>query len=272
MSEAAEDASPSPPVAQPFTFSGVAAFASNGPGRLLLVELLTALVISGSIVIFLQRAYAPVILQAIGQMPETAKIARGRLTGVTNTVIAETKLLAIAITPEPAGVIGQSADVQIQFRPANFRVGTVFRPDWGWEFDYGADANLDLSRSYLEPWWGAWRPVWLAAIGVLVIACLFLIWAMVAVIYTLPAKIIAWFADRQLTWGGAWRLGSAAMLSGALLVAFSIFLYGAQWIDLVGLAFFYVTHLLVGWVYLFGGALVCPRIDHTPPTHNPFVS
>jgi hypothetical protein len=272
MSETAEGATASPPACQPFTFGGQATFAQGRPGRLMLAELIVAILVAVCVVAFLQHAYAPVILQTIGEMPETAKIADGRLIGIDTAIIAETKLLAIAVTPAPSDTIGQSSDVQVQFRPSNVRIGSVYRPDWGWEFDYGPGPVVDLSRSSLDPWWGAWRPVLLAAAGVLVLMALFFVWAALALVYTLPAKLLAWFGDRDLTWDAAWRLGSAAMLPGALLVGLAVLLYGWQEIDLVGLAFFYVAHLISGWVYLIGGTLACPRLHEVAPKQNPFVS
>jgi len=272
MSEAAEGAAPPRPAWQPFTFGGLAAFAQARLGRLVLAELVAAILVGGSVVHFLHAAYSPVILQAIQKMPETAKIVRGHLTGIDTTVIAETKLFAIAVTTEASDQIGQSADVQIQFRSSDFRVGAVFRPDWGWEFEYGSAVTLDLSRSNLEPWWGAWHPVLLAAAGLSVLALLFGIWAVLALIYTVPAKFVAWCADRRLSWGGAWRLSSAALLPGALLMGAAIFLYGWQVVDLVGVALFFVAHLLVAWVYIVGGAWACPRLYPNVLKQNPFVA
>ena len=269
MSEAAEGATPSRAAWQPFTFGGVAAFARARLGRLLLAELTAALLVSGCVVHFLHRAWSPAILQAIQQMPESAKIADGRLTGIDETLVSETKFFAIAVTPGSSGQIGQSADVQIQFRPSDFRVGSVFRPDWGWEFDYEPGV-LNLSRSTLEPWWGAWHPILLTVAGLAVLTLLFCIWAVLALIYTVPAKFVAWFADRQLTWVGAWRLSSAAMLPGAFLVGAAILLYGWQAMDLIGLASFFLAHMLMGWVYVAGGAWACPRLFHDVLKQNPF--
>ena len=184
MSDPADGATPSLADWQPFTFGGVAAFARAGLGRLLLAEFVCALLLGGSTVWFLHRAYSPVIAEAIQKMPETANIAAGRLEGFSETLIAESKFLAIAFTPEDSGPIGQSADFQVQFRQTDFRVGSVFRPDWGCEFDYGPGATLSLSRSILEPWWGAWHPILLAAAGLATIALLFGIWAGLALIYT----------------------------------------------------------------------------------------
>ena len=271
MSLAAEGAAPSRAAWQPFTFGGLAAFARAGLGRLLLAELLCAVLVSGSAVWFLRHACSPAIFQAIQQMPESARITDGRLAGFDATLVAETKFLAIAVTPETSDQIGQSADIQIQFRPTNVRIGSVFRPDWGWEFQYGKKTALNLSRSTLEPWWGAWHPVLLAATGLAIVALLLGSWAVLALIYTFPAKFIAWFGDRQLSWVGAWRLGSAALLPGALLMGVAILLYDWQVVDLIGLAFFFVAHMLIGWVYLAGGAWACHRQYPNVLKQNPFV-
>ena len=77
---------------------------------------------------------------------------------------------------------------------------------------------------------------------------------MLALIYTVPAKFIAWFADRELSWGGAWRMSSAALLPGAIAHGCGHFLYGWQAVDLIGLAFF-SWRTCSGWVYLAGGVL-----------------
>lgn len=270
MSETADGATPSQSAWQPFTFGGVAAFARSGPARLFVAQLAAAILAGCSAVYFLHRDWSPVVIQAIQGMPETARIVDGRLLGMHEAVIAETKFFAIAVTPDASDQIGQSADVQVQFRPSNFRVGSVFRPDWGWEADYGREFSLMLSRAALEPWWGAWQPVILACIGVSVLLLLFGIWALLASIYTLPAKLITWFTDRDLSWRGAWRLGSAALLPGALLMALAIMLYAWQALDLIELGSLCVAHLLMGWVYVVGAAWVCPRSVIVPATPNPF--
>jgi hypothetical protein len=272
MSDGADGAVTSPPAWQPFTFGGVAAFARARVGRLLLAEAVAALLLGAICVGFLQHAFVPVIFQAIEEMPEGAKIAGGRLSGVNTTIISATRHLGLAVTPEPRADIGQSSDIQFQFRPSNFRVGSVFRPDWGWEFGYDPAITLDLSRANLEPWWGAWRPVCLAVAGVSVVVGLLIIWAALALIYTVPVKLLAWFADRDLTWNGAWQLSAAGLLPGACLLGLAIFLYGTQSIDVIALGFFYMTHFVSGWIYAVGGTLACPRLERLVPPPNPFGS
>jgi hypothetical protein len=272
MSKTAEGATPSRPAWQPFSFGGLAAFAKARLGRLLIVEFLCAVFVASSVVWFLSHTYWPVILHAIQQMPATARIADGHLSGCDETVIAERKQLAIAISPDNTGQIGQSADIQIQFRKTDFRIGTVFEPDWGLAFDYAPYTALDLSRSALEPWWGAWNPVFLTVVGVGVAALLFVTWAVVALFCTWPAKFLAWFADRSLSWIDAWRLSCAALLPGAFLVGTAIILYGLQAIDLIGLGFFWGIHLLASGIYLAGGVWACPRLSPSQLKQNPFTT
>ena len=161
----------------------MAAFAGSRLGRLLAVELAAAILAASSVVWFCHRACCPVILQAIQQMPETARIARGTLQGVPDTLIAESRFLAIAVTPGDGGEIGQDADLQIQLRQTDLCAGSVFWPDWGWDFDYGRGMALNLSRSNLEPWWGAWQPVLLAGAGAATVLFLLLLWAVLAWLY-----------------------------------------------------------------------------------------
>ena len=272
MSEDAVEADVPPSAWQPFTFGGVAAFAGARLRRLLAVELAAAVLFGASAVWFLHRAYCPVILQAIQMMPETARVADGSLQGVPDTLIAESRFLAIAATPQAGSEIGQDGDLLIQFRQNDFCAGSVFWPDWGLVFEYGQGASFSLARSNLEPWWGAWQPVLLAGAGAATVLFLLVLWAVLAAFYMFPAKFIAWFADRYLTWGGAWRLASAALLPGAVLMIGTVFLYGSSVMDLVGLSFSVAVHFIMGWVYLVGASCKVTRLFPDHSNRNPFTA
>jgi hypothetical protein len=260
-----------PPAAwQPLTFGGVAAFAQARVGRLLAAEFVVAIMIAVCIMWFLHRNYCPIILQAIQKMPETARVAQGKLQGVPDTVIAESKFLAIAAMPQSGSQIGQDADLQIELRQNDLCTGSIFSPDWGLDFPYESGTVLSLGRSNLEPWWSAWQPVLLAATGAAVILLLVLGWTVLGSIYMIAAKFIAWFADRYLTWGGAWRLATAALLPGGILLTGAMILYGWSVIDLVGLSFFFAIHFILGWVYLVGGSLKVTRLFPANLNRNPF--
>ena len=149
---------------------------------------------------------------------------------------------------------------------------SVFWPDWGWDLQYGRGTSINLARSNLEPWWSAWQPVLLAGAGAGTVLYLLLTWALLAALYMVPAKFIAWFADRFLPWGGAWRLASASLLPGALVMAVAMLLYGWSVIDLVGLSFFLAVHLVIGWIYLVGGSCKVTRLFPEESKRNPFIA
>jgi hypothetical protein len=229
-----------------------------------------AILVAASVVWFLHRAYCPVILEAIQKMPETAHFADSHLMGVPDTLIAESRFLAIVVTTHPDADIGQEADLQIQFRSNDFCAGSVYWPDWGLDFRYQPGRTLNLARSNLEPGWSAWQPVVLTLTGVALVLCLLLLWSALAVVYMAPAKLIAWFADRYLPWRGAWRLASAALLPGALVMTGTVYLYAWSIIDLAGLSFFTAVHLIIGWVYLIGASCKVTRLFPTAANRNPF--
>jgi hypothetical protein len=272
MSEAAPAAPPTPRGWQPLTFGGVASFASASLGRLLLVELIVAILVSISVVWFVHRAYCPVFTQAIGKLPDTANIYDGQLHGLSDNLETGSKFLVLAATPEIAHEIGQGADLQIQLRQHDICAVSVFRPDWGLIFPYDQRINLSLSPTNLGPWWGAWQPMLLAGTAAGVVVLLMAVWVLLATVYAIPAKMIAWLGERDLSWNGAWKLAGAALMPGGLIMVMAVFLYGWQGIDLTGLSFFFVAHLITGWIFLTGGVLARPRLSTNETKGNPFVA
>ncbi|MGD0410764.1 MAG: hypothetical protein ABSC18_03610 [Verrucomicrobiota bacterium] len=270
-------AEPPPPAGkraawQPCTFGGVAAFAQAPWRRLFLAQVLFALLFAADAVWFLGHCYAPVITEEIQKMPEGASLAGGQLAGIQG-VQSETKFLSIAVATGEDAELDQSADLQIVLRRDHVDVSSILSSALGsLQFGYGSQAALDLSRSHLEPWWGAWRPVVLVAAGLAVAVCLLLLWAALAWIYAPAAKLSAWFCDRQLTWPGAWRLACAALLPGAALLALGLVLYGLQMTDVFGLGYFGTVHLLVGWIYVLAAPAFAPRFSSANINRNPFQS
>jgi hypothetical protein len=269
------DSSPQPPASpivwQPFTFSGVASFTGATLSRLFLVELIIALIVGASVVWFADRNYSPVIAQAITQLPDETTVRKGQLEGISSQLLADRKFLSIAIDLEQNGDIGQSGDLQVEFYKSGFRVCSMFRSVAGvLAFDYPKKSELSLGRSTLEPWWGAWHPVIYVGILGIVVSFLFVIWAVLATIYVGPAKLVAYYADRDLTAGQCWLLASAALMPGALVMVLGIVLYGCQVLDLISLGVFVAAHLLVGWIYLL--ASPCRVRRNIPEKVNPFNS
>jgi hypothetical protein len=257
------------PVAwQPITFRGVAAFAEAKLGRLLLVQLIVALLTAGAVSWFLSIHWFPSVRKAIRQLPATGVISGGMLTTPRNSPapLVETRYLAIAMDAADSGVASSLADVRVEFHRTHFAVcgfaGCVKRA-------YPADATMQFNRSELESWWGAWQPMLFGLTGLAIVLGLFASWLVLASIYFPIAWFIAYFKDRRLTARGAWKLASAALLPAALFVCLGIILYGLGIADLLRLMVLWLVHFVIGWVYLVMAPLRLPRVA-AKPTANPF--
>ena len=254
---------------EPFTFRGVAAFAGASLGRLLLVELITALVFAGTAVWFVNQNYAPVITRAIDQMPAGARIEQGPPDGRARAVDRGSEIPGHRRHAGRPGRHRRKRRYSVSnFGGRIFSVVSVFSPDYGLVLSYGR-RNMDLSRAALGPAWGAWRPVMLAAMGAAVVVYLLLTWAALSFLYSFGAKFLAFYADRALTWRGARRLCAAALMPGAALMTLGLALYGLGWTDLVGLGCFFAAHFVVGIIYTVGGVLATSRAMPSPGA-NPF--
>jgi hypothetical protein len=142
-----------------------------------------------------------------------------------------------------------------------------------WRFSYPKGWTIPLNRLKLDAWWGAWRPVIAVGIGLSVVAGLWLSWTLMAWVYAVVVRLVAFFWHRQLSLSGAWRLAMAALMPGALWMSAAISLYGLRQMDLTGWLFAFGLHFVIGWIYLLGAPLRLPH-RHSPgilPV-NPFAA
>lgn len=262
----------------PVTPRGVAAFAAARTGRLLLVQFIVALIVAAASGWFLWVAWVPPIREAIKQLPSGSQIQGGSLEwpGRSPALLAEGHFLAFAVDLDHAGGNTSTAHVQVELGKHDWQVssllGVLDVPSLV-NTAYPTQRIIALDRAEVEPWWGAREPffILLAAAGLVVY--LMISWALLAVIYSLPAWLVGFFANRAVDWRGSWRLAGAALMPGALLVAAAIVLYGGRAFDLVKLGFAFGMHFVVGWIYVFVSPLFLPRNPAVPPAEkNPFSS
>lgn len=255
---------------QPLTFRGVAAFAHAPWRRLLLVQLIVALLVALAVAWFLYGAYFPPINQAIAQLPAASQIRGGELhwRGQTPMLLAENKFLALSVDLDQAAQLRSVAHLHLEFGRTNFWAHSLF----GYaELNYPSGWIIAANREELQPVWGAWRPVVLVGAMVVVLAGLFAGWIFLGTLYTAPVWMWGYFLNRDLNWRGSWRLSGAALMPGALLLVGAISIYGLGVMDLVQLGFVYAAHLVLGWVYLFISPFFVPRISAAAKAvRNPF--
>jgi hypothetical protein len=247
----------------------VAAFAGASLGRLLLVQLIVALLAAATVVWFLHQCWFPAVTEAIRGLPPQGEIRNGLLdwTGHSPKRLAEGRFLAITADLDHTGEGRSPAHVQVEFGRRDFRVYSLLGDFRG---AYPQTRALALNRTELWPWWGAWTPAILAMAAGLVTGALMICWAGLATVYCLPAWLVGLFANRSCTLGGSWRLAGAALMPGALLMCAILVVYGWGGLDIVRLAAAGALHLMVGWIYLLISLLRLPRHPDAAATGNPF--
>lgn len=256
---------------QPLTPRGVAAFAHASAGRLWLVQALVALAAAAAVMWFVASAWCPTIEAAIERLPDTGEIRGGALSWprAGPTRLGEGRFLALGVDLDHTGALRTAADLEVEFG----RRSLVSRSLLGeTEVVYPPHAVFAFNRPELKPWWGAWKPALLLGVGVLTFVALFVCWQALATLYALPAWVIAFYADRELTLVGSWRLAGAAVLPGGLWLTLATVLYGAGAIDLVRWLVALAAHVLIGWGYLIVGALSVPRRADAAARKNPFAA
>jgi len=254
---------------QPLTMRGVAAFAQASLGRLLLVQFIVALVAAGTVVWVLHRDWFPQIGEAIRQLPVQGELRSGRLDwqGATPSRLAEGRFLALAVDLDHSGEARSPAHVGVEFGRTDWEIYSLFGYVQG---VYPRDWVVGFNRTELGPWWGAWAPAILALAAGLVVVGLMASWACLATVYFLAAWLVGFFANRDLSLWGSWRLAGAALMPGALFLCAAILLYGLGALDLVRLAVAAGVHWVIGWVYLFASPFWLPRHPAAAVKANPF--
>jgi len=234
---------------QPITPKGVATFARAPLSHLLTVQMLCALVFVAAELSFLDRAWFPVVTDAIRHLQPEGRIQSGVLDwgGIAASTLAENRFLSLAVDLPHEGTVRSPAHFQVEFGRTGLKIFSVF----GFvEAAYPARWTFAFNRPELEPAWGAWRPAFLAMAGLVTLAVLMAGWAIVALIYLGPVWVIGFLADRDLDLSACRRLAGAALMPGALLLSLGLVLYTLGILDLLQLGVVWALHLLAGWVYV----------------------
>jgi hypothetical protein len=255
---------------EPFTPRGIAAFAHAPFGRLLLVQIIIALLGAVCVAWFLDDSVFPVIRTAVENLPDAGKISAGKLDwrGDSPKLLAEARFLALDVDLDHSGKINSTADVQIEFGRETIWSSALL----GYvEFPYPAGETIAFNRTELEPLWGAWRAEILFLAAAATALGLLASWWILATVYFLPAWLAGFFTNRDLNFRRSWKLSAAALLPGALLMAAGILLYNFRAVDLVEFGFIFGAHFVLGWIYLFVSLLFVPPVSTAAPKGNPFV-
>ena len=266
-------APPKPFAWQPLTPRGAAAFGPATVSRLLLVEFLVATLAAAAVIWFLSHAWFPAVRQAIQHIPEEGAIHNQELDSPVSVPLslAESRpFILFVLDPQGQRNASQTSDVVVEFHKRNFQICSIFGCLL---FPYPREASVEFTRTTLAPRWEAWEPALLGLAGVAVMVLLFVSWTVLATLYCVMVRLLGFFKDRDLNWRSSWRLASASLMPGALLLTAGIVGYGLGLVDLIRLLLLFLLHFVVGWVYVAITPIFVPRLPILPPRGlNPFAS
>jgi len=254
---------------QPLTPRGLLAFARAGSGRVLLLLWVVGLILTGSVVWFLNAAWFPAIRAAIQELPAQGEISHRELkiSRVSSHPLAEHRFLGFVILVSDNAGADLSSHIVVKFRKKDFEVCSIFGCC---RFNYPGGWIIEFNRPELEPRWGAWQPI-LTGIGAIVVFFgLLVLWIVLAFLYSFLPWVWACLKKRDLTWPESYRLCLAALMPGALLFAIAIWSYGLGLLDVLQFLVLAVAHLLMTWAYI----VFCCRVLSSRPVAaraaNPF--
>jgi hypothetical protein len=251
---------------QPLTFGGVARYAFDWIGRLFVTALIVSIIVTATVLFTVRRAWVPVLERAIAAAPAGAEIRSGHFTAPETLRIEDSPYLSIRFDPNGNLTARSTSEIEITFEPTQLRLHTLLGSKL---FPYPPYWSLELNRAQLEPWWGAWKPAVFAYIAFGSVAQLFASWVALGILYSVPTRIAAAIARRQLTLWGAFKMSVAALMPGAIFLSIVIALYGLGQLRLVELAVSWALHFVFGWLFLVGAFLKLPKVGSANPFQPP---
>ncbi len=224
--------------------------------------------------VYFKNTWWPIVPAAIAQLPRGAKFDHRALQWTNQAApaaLGHNSLAALVVDLDLTGKAGQLSDVQLEFGSTGWRIRSLLGYS---QFRYG-DGRFDLDAATLNPAWGAWKPAFLAILGASAALAIFAGWIILATLGAPFAKLMSFFADRDLTLGQAWKVCGAALMPGALFFSAAIALYTFMRLNLFGLALAALIHLAIDAIYmLLAPCRLSKKVANEPsfarPSNNPF--
>ncbi len=243
---------------QPFTFAGVARYASAGFGRLLLAALIFAL--PGAVVMSRLAAHCwwPVITEAVDGLPESARIHEGVLQMPEKNagLLAANQFLSVQLTANEKWQENAPVDFAVQFGKYELMFSSLFGDT---ALPYPGGSVILLNRAAVWPLWGAWKGPLLAVVFVVALVFLILSWFALAIIYSPVVLFIGGLARRKLNFQAAWKLAVAAQWPASLLMTFALALYSTAEIGLLFVIIMFVAHFIPSILNLLIAPFFLPK-------------
>jgi hypothetical protein len=259
---------------QPFTFTGVARYASAGIGRLLLTALIFALPGAAVIARVAAHCWWPVITEAVESLPENARIHDGALQAEEQDarLLAANQFLSLQLTASEKWQESSPVDFAVQLGKYELMVSSLFGDT---ALSYPGNSVIILNRATVWPIWGAWKVPLLAGLFIGGLVSLIISWFALGVVYAPVVLLIGGIARRQLSFARAWKVAVAAQWSASLLMIFALALYSTGEIGVLFVLIMLVAHFIPPILNLLIAPFFLPKAAHEKrgkEKDNPFVT
>jgi hypothetical protein len=253
---------------QPFTFGGVARLSRAPFLRLFGIALLFAVFAGLAVARILSACWAPVITEAVQNLPDTGSIEGGTLhwPDRTGKLLGANPFLSIDLSTNDDQIPDAPADLMIGFRASALIVRSIAGFT---RIPYPSGVTVALNRTALDPLWGAWRVPCIAGGGAAAGLAVLFSWGILAVLYSPVVLALAGLGNRESSFGTAWKLGIAAQLPGALVMSCSLLLYSTGRVSLIFIVAMLAAHFVPTAIYLLISPFFLPRLQAVEK-ENPF--
>jgi hypothetical protein len=250
------DSLPAP--GQPFTFPGVARYASARFGRLLVFALVFALPAGIALVFLAARGWWPVLTEAIESLPPAGQIENGtlRVEDLDARLLGANQFLSIQYSLRDMPSDAAPVDLAVAFGRYEILMSSI----WGdLALIYPTAWSIPFNRSALAPFWGAWKAPLLVAFGLTAIAGLVLAWFALALLYAPIVLFLGGLSGRELNFSKAWKISVAAQWPASLLMTFAIALYATGEIGLLFILIMFAAHFLPTLLHILIAPFLAPK-------------
>jgi hypothetical protein len=244
---------------QPLTGGGISKFSTASGVRTLVLQTLFSGLITLVLVWSLRHAWFPAVRAALPKLPNAgAEIREGKLAwpDTEAVLLAERPQFSLSVNPTGTGDAGRAGDLRVEFRPTALRLEGLLGHQ---EFPYPADFTLSLDRTGASAAWLAWNwPI----LALLLMGGFLIVWLWVGILASvaaIPGLLLGWILGRQLTLGGAWKMGIASAVTGWCCLSVGSILYATSWIRLPGLAIAVLSQPSVAALGFIWATLQLPR-------------
>jgi hypothetical protein len=243
---------------QPFTFGGVARYASAGIGRVLLTALIFALPGAAVISRVAGHCWWPVITEAVESLPENARIQEGVLHGEEKDarLLAANQFLSLQLTASEKWQESAPVDFAVQLGKYQLMVSSLFGDT---ALLYPGNALIILNRGTVWPIWGAWKAPLLAGVFIGGLISLIFGWFVLALVYAPVVLFIGGIARRDLSFARAWKVAVAAQWPASLLMTFALALYSTGEIGLLFVLIMLGAHFIPSILNLLIAPFFLPK-------------